>query len=261
MRVRSLLVGVVAAAAAALGVAAPGVAAAAEPPVTPFIVGGQPADQAYSFMASLQSGGQHFCGGSLIDPEWVVTAAHCVEGSSASEVSLRLGSTEWASGGEEAQAAEIIVHPDYGPTGTGDIALIKLDAPATSEPVAVADSAPAGTESRIMGWGQTCPESGGCGAPDELQQLDTQVVDAADCTGIDANTELCTDNPNGDSGACYGDSGGPQVVADGDGWKLIGATSRTGNNDPTCATGPSIYTSVPAYLDWIGETTGGAVAA
>ena len=50
--------------------------------------------------------------------------------------------------------------------------------------------------------------------------------------------------------------GRPQVVACGVGWELVDATSRSGNGDPTCATDPSPYTSVPANADWIATTIG-----
>ncbi|RZS44385.1 trypsin [Herbihabitans rhizosphaerae] len=258
MRARSLVAGAVAiAAVAAAGLAALPASADQSGPVKPLIVGGKPSPEPYSFMVSLQNNGRHFCGGSLISPEWVITAAHCVEG--ASKIQLRIGSLQHASGGEEAESAEIIPHPDYnGSSPGGDIALVKLAAAAKSAPVAMAGKADPGTQSRIIGWGQTTPEPGGS-APDDLQELDTQVLDANKCTGIDGSVELCTDNPNGDSGACYGDSGGPQVAKEGEGWTLIGATSRSGNGDSTCATGPSIYTSVPAYADWIKQNTGGSV--
>ncbi|RZQ64391.1 S1 family peptidase [Amycolatopsis suaedae] len=256
MKARSLFVGLVAGAAALLA-STVGAGTAAADPVNPFIVGGSDADQDYSFMVSLQQGGQHFCGGSLIKADWVLTAAHCVEGTSPSAISARIGSRDRTSGGEEAKASEVIVHPDYnGSSPGGDIALVKLSAPAKSATVPQGSTIDPGTKSRLIGWGQTCPTRGGCGAPQILQQLDTQVVEASKCTGIDGKLELCTDNPGGDAGACYGDSGGPQIVQAGGKWELIGVTSRSGNNDPTCATGPSIYTSVPAYSSWIAEHTG-----
>lgn len=258
MRARSLVVGLLAGSATALALTVGPVASADEPAgVSPKIVGGTDADQEYSFMVSLSTDGDHFCGGSLIDAEWVVTAAHCVEGKDPSTVALRIGSNDRTTGGEEAQAAELIPNPDWDANPGNDIALVKLAAPATSTPIAIADSAEVGTESRIIGWGQTCPGEGCPDLPTMLQQLDTSVVDAGECTKIDGTVELCTDNPGDNAGACYGDSGGPQIVKDGEDWKLIGDTSRSGNGDPNCATGPSIYTNVTKYTDWISSTMGG----
>ncbi|WP_018685119.1 S1 family peptidase [Actinokineospora enzanensis] len=256
MKVRSLLLGFVAAVATV--VSAPAVADAAAdggPVMSPAIVGGSPASQTYSFMASLQStSGGHFCGGSLIKANWIVTAAHCVQGRSAASIQVRVGTTNRTSGGTLARVSRVIVHPSY--RTSYDIALLQLSSSVTQAPVAIAASSGAtGQASRIIGWGQTCPAAGGCGAPVQLQQLDTSVVADSRCGGISGSIEICTNNPGGRAGACYGDSGGPQVISAGGGWQLTGATSRSGGGSQ-CAQAPSIYTDVVAHRSWIQGYTG-----
>jgi secreted trypsin-like serine protease len=222
------------------------------------IIGGGEADQAYPFMVSLQSvSGEHECGAALIEPDWVVTAAHCVQGRKPDTVTMRVGSNDRTRGGETATGSEVVVHPDYDPaTGNGDIALVRLAAPVEAAPVALGTSAAVGTATRLLGWGQTCPTQG-CGeAPVMLRALDTTIVDPGACTAnISSATQLCTGDADEKAGSCYGDSGGPQITRVDGGWRLLGVTSRSGNDDPVCATGPSIYTSTVAYSTWIGENT------
>ncbi|PWV73208.1 Trypsin [Prauserella marina] len=248
---RARLAGVLAAVLTMLGITA-GQAAGTQP----FIVGGGDAGEPYPFVVSLQlASGEHFCGGALVSATWVVTAAHCVRGRVPDKVSARIGSNDRTTGGEQAKVAEIVTHPDYDPDGAGgDIALVRLASPAKAAPIALGSDAPVGTATRLLGWGQTCPERG-CGeSPARLRQLDTSIVDPAGCTGtFSAAVELCTGNPEGSKGACYGDSGGPQITKAGERWRLLGVSSRPGNDDSTCATSPSIYTSAFAYADWIDQ--------
>jgi secreted trypsin-like serine protease len=250
MRARTLLVSLAAIAATAIsGLIAPGTAGAAtSDDVTPYIVGGHNATQTYSFMVSLQSSsGSHSCGGSLIKANWVVTAAHC-----GTPAQVRIGSNNRTSGGTVARVSRRIAHP------SGDIALLQLSTSVSQQPIAVAASSGAvGTQTRIIGWGQTCPTRGCGAAPVTLQELDTSIVNDSECSGggIAGSTEICTDNTGNTAGACYGDSGGPEIKQVNGVWQLIGATSRSGGS-ATCTREPSIYVDVPAFRSWISQNAG-----
>lgn len=258
MRLRAALV---VAAALATALTQTGQAAADGGPSgpTPSIVGGGNATQTYTFMASLQStAGAHRCGASLISSTWLVTAAHCVSGVSPSGYQLRVGTTNRTSGGTVVRASRFVVHPNYSPfTGRGDIAVIQVASAVPQAPIAVNATSPgAGSASRIIGWGQTCPVRGCGGAPTILKQLDTSIISDSSCSSrasYSSTTELCVNVPSG-QGACYGDSGGPAVVGTTGSWRLVGATSR--GTSATCGATPTIYTDVTAYRSWITSTTG-----
>jgi secreted trypsin-like serine protease len=109
-----------------------------------------------------------------------------------------------------------------------------------------------GSRLRLLGWGVDCANPDGCGRelPRLLNQVDVTTVEAAQCAPGRGEeiTEICHDNPRG-ADACTFDSGGPALI---DG-RLAGVASRDGSG-PDCGDGTGIYTSVPAYRDFIDET-------
>jgi secreted trypsin-like serine protease len=225
-------------------------ATGSDPNVRPTIVGGTDANETYSFMASMQSAaGNHRCGSSLITPTWVVTARHCVAGTSPSSLQFRIGSNDRTQGGTVVAARRIVTAPN------GDVAVVQLAAAVRSAPIVIADSAPVGSPTRLLGWGQTCPVRGCGGLPVRLKQLDTTVLPDSRCRGITRSLELCISNVSGWQGACYGDSGGPAIISVAGRWQLVGATSR--GTAGSCGVSPAIYSDVTAQRAWISSIVGG----
>ena len=212
-----------------------------KPRVETKVVGGTPASQAYPFLTYV--GG---CTGSLIKANWVVTARHCPSPST-----VRVGSTDSGSGGTVASVSRTVNHPWL------DVKLLQLSTSVSQAPIVIPSASdPVGTPTRIIGWGLTCSTRGCAANPTIAHELDTSIVADSACTGgINGPYEICTGNP-GNKGACYGDSGGPQVKKVSGVWQLIGATSRAGDGGSTCAVAPSIYTDLPSIRSWITQQVG-----
>ncbi|MBB4934566.1 secreted trypsin-like serine protease [Lipingzhangella halophila] len=271
-----------AAATALAALSGAGTAHADEPPdgPTPLIVGGEPADQPYPFVGSLQreydgNPYQHACGAALVDERWMVTAAHCVatnaedsdyELRDPDEFHVRLGSNDNTEGGTLLTLDKIKVHPGYvyypDHDEGQDIALVKLDSAVDIEPAKLERRVPrAGTEVRQVGWGHTSNDeiSDPTNQPDQLQQLDTQLLSPtrSECQADENGDgsfgarygDLCIDNPDDARGACYGDSGSPLLRKVDGTWRITGVASRT--ISLTCGESPTVYTSTGAYDRWI----------
>uniref|UniRef100_T1GE17 Peptidase S1 domain-containing protein n=1 Tax=Megaselia scalaris TaxID=36166 RepID=T1GE17_MEGSC len=189
------------------------------------IVGGQPTTiEQYPYQVSLfRVGGSHFCGGSLVSNNIVITAAHCLQSISASQLQVRLGSTSRSS----AQDVEF----------TNSIQPIGL---------ASVDPAP-GTTAVVTGWGTV--KEGGFTLPTTLQEVFVDIVSRQSCQSAygknyDINASMVCAASEGKD-ACQGDSGGP-LVANG---QLVGVVSW----GIGCARSayPGVYGNVPDLLSWV----------
>uniref|UniRef100_A0A8C5D7T7 trypsin n=1 Tax=Gouania willdenowi TaxID=441366 RepID=A0A8C5D7T7_GOUWI len=165
---------------------------------------------------SLNSG-YHFCGGSLVSNNWVVSAAHCYK----SRVEVRLGehNIRVNEGTEQfISSSRVIRHPNYSSYNIdNDIMLIKLSKPATLnqyvKPVALPTScASAGTMCKVAGWGNTMSSTAD---KNKLQCLDIPILSDRDCDnsypGMITDAMFCAGYLEGGKDSCQGDSGGPVV--------------------------------------------------
>ena len=202
----------------------------------PFIVGGEEVDPPcpnckYPFMVSLRYGGGHWCGGSLVRENWVITAAHCVEGVSQNSLQVKIGlhNVNSTTGAVTRNVSDIIIHPQYsGWSLDNDYALLELSSPVTTfEPIQLITEDENDDEpviSTTMGWGAT---SSGGWSSNVLMEVDVPIDESCGNIGNQVtNNMVCAGDNNGGEDSCQGDSGGPLIMTnDEDEYELIGIVS------------------------------------
>ncbi|MEV4330982.1 serine protease [Streptomyces sp. NPDC049597] len=228
------------------------------------IIGGveQPVD-AHPWMAALLNKGsgspadRQFCGGSLISPDVVLTAAHCVTGTKPKELEVTVGRTVLSDKrqGQLRNVRSIVSHPRYTKGDEAyDLALLELAKPVTG--VAAVKMPTAGTDAllrpgaqaTVIGWGNTDTEVPSY--PDRLRGVKVPLLSHAECTatypGYNKAVNVCAGVEGKDS--CQGDSGGPLFR------KVAGRTYQIGivSYGEGCGEqgAPGVYTSTSSKKLW-----------
>ncbi|XP_052762576.1 uncharacterized protein LOC128205159 isoform X5 [Mya arenaria] len=240
-------------------------------PMSPYIVNGEKAKPgAWPWHAALYFGNQYFCGGTLINHEFVLTAAHCVERYEGefSLLTVKLG----ANNRESRETTQRVVkvesiksHNDHVYFTRNDIALLQLESPVEYTPYIQPACLPEPDEPLplystcfTVGWGKVKWDGE---YAEVLQQLKMTLWDTQKCNSSIAwngevyDTFLCAGYYSGIRSICKGDSGGPLICQDThQKWKVWGVASYVANFC-NMTERPNIYTDVRRLHGWIQSVT------
>jgi secreted trypsin-like serine protease len=239
-------------------------------PAVPYIVGGAISrEHEFPWQVYLRTPGQatsFFCGGSIITPTYVITAAHCTDGKLASEIEVVAGEHDRSTNDLIRQLRAVITitqHASYDARTTDfDISLLRVGTAFIFNENVTYVCAPTniditfyhGKETQISGWGTL--QSGGACCPMNLHWARINVIDNVLCqakyTGNTITNNMVCAGTGPDfntTDTCQGDSGGPMTFKNPSGqFELVGLTSW----GIGCASGyPGVYTNLPGFKAWV----------
>ncbi|KAK6186144.1 hypothetical protein SNE40_008240 [Patella caerulea] len=232
------------------------------------VVGGVNTKQCEFPWTVLVNAGGAQCGGTIVDSQHIVTAAHCLRSGNyvkqASSVRVGAGSSNKNSL-TYYNVRTVNVHPNYNPSSFNyDVAVLTLQYPLPSnnqciKPICLPSTRlniKTGTKCTVAGWGLTKEYSGY--APVNLQEATMPILSMNTCKqSYGSNTitdvKICAGYLNGGIDACQGDSGGPLMCAEGNNWVLTGIVSF--GNGCARANYPGVYSYVPNLKTWIESIT------
>ncbi|XP_015278813.1 PREDICTED: mast cell protease 1A-like [Gekko japonicus] len=216
------------------------------------IIGGQEAKpHSRPYMAALKLGSDFGCGGFLVAPQWVMTAAHCM-----SDMTVILGAHDIYDYEKSQQVLGVEsyhMHPEYDPFSTSnDILLLKLTSKATlnkyvqTVPLPRSSSdLPAGVPCSMSGWGLIDRDQ----LTEKLFETNITIVSRKKCMRFYPELNdgmICAGSHNQIRDTSQGDSGGPMVCHG-----VVQGIVSFGNHFP-----PGVYTRIANYLPWIKEVMG-----
>uniref|UniRef100_A0A1I8Q1R5 Peptidase S1 domain-containing protein n=1 Tax=Stomoxys calcitrans TaxID=35570 RepID=A0A1I8Q1R5_STOCA len=234
------------------------------PKITGRIVNGTITDiERFPFAVSIRRpDGTHLCGSSIIAPSWLLTAAHCAKGRTASETKVQYGTATIGVQGENiAQVKRIIIHEQYNPSKNflNDIALLELEealvynykniAPVTlPKPRFEIHQVPKGAPGVLIGWGYNGTHEE---TQDTLHSVDLKIYSDNECSRRHekrtTSHQICAGVDEGWKGQCGGDSGGPLLYSGSIQVGIVSWSTRPCTLPPF----PGVFTKVSHYVDWI----------
>ncbi|XP_069703525.1 serine proteinase stubble isoform X2 [Periplaneta americana] len=212
----------------------------------------------------------HKCGAALLNENWAITAAHCVENVPPSDLLLRLGEHDLSSeeepyGYQERRVQIVASHPQFDPrTFEYDLALLRFYEPVTFQPNILPVCVPhddtnfVGHTAYVTGWGRLYEDGP---LPSVLQEVSVPVINNSVCETMYRSAGyiehipeifICAGWRKGGFDSCEGDSGGPMVIQRPDKrWLLAGVISwGIGCAEPNQ---PGVYTRISEFREWINQ--------